>query len=167
MTRRALIGLLVALALVALVGWQYWPAPERAPPASAAKSAALPGLNPLAGQSSDQLTAWAAHPLFAPDRLPPEAPAPVQAEVALALEVMAPAPEPDAQPVLQGVVVTLAPGGLCLGSARRAKRVSAAGSGGAGAVAGRGVCGSCDVHDRQGRGHADFARRAKPVTGAA
>ena len=111
MTRRALIGLLVALALVALVGWQYWPAPERAPPTSAAKSAALPGLNPLAGQSSDQLTAWAAHPLFAPDRLPPEAPAPVQAEVALALEVMAPAPEPDAQPVLQGVVVTLAPGG--------------------------------------------------------
>ena len=96
-----------------LVGWQYWPAPEGVSLASPANVAAadLPGLNPLAGQSVDQLAAWAAHPLFAPDRLPPAAAAPVPAEVAPVLEVVAPAPEPDPQPVLQGVVVTPAPGG--------------------------------------------------------
>jgi hypothetical protein len=114
MTRRAWIGLLVVLALAGLVGWQYWPAPgdQLAAPEAKAVSAPVPGLNPLAGRSADSLAAWAEHPLFAPDRTPPAAPAPTaQPEVAPALEVVAPAPEPDPQPVLQGVVVTPKPGG--------------------------------------------------------
>lgn len=121
MTRRALIGLLVALALVGLVGWQYWPAPSAptAAPETQVASASVPGLNPLAGRGAHALAAWTAHPLFAPDRTAPAvASEPVAPEVAPALEVVAPAPEPDPEPVLQGVVVTPAPGGAYVSDGR-------------------------------------------------
>ena len=121
MTRRALNGLLVALALVGLVGWQYWPAPSAPPtaPETQAASVPVPGLNPLAGRGAQTLAAWTAHPLFAPDRTPPAvASEPVAPEVAPALEVVAPAPEPDPEPVLQGVVVTPAPGGAYVSDGR-------------------------------------------------
>ena len=115
MTRRALIGLLVVLVLAGLVGWQYWPVPGAEPTSAATKAAPapVPGLNPLAGRAVEQLARWAAHPLFAPDRTPPAAPQPAPAapEVVAPLDVVAPSPEPVPAPVLQGVVVTPAPGG--------------------------------------------------------
>lgn len=122
MTRRALVMAVLALILAALVAWQYWPAGAPGPTASApgASVPAAPpveGLNPLSARSADSLAAWADHPLFAPDRLPPAAASPPAAMevVAPALEVVPPAEPPPMQPVLQGVIVTPAPGAAYLG----------------------------------------------------
>lgn len=122
MTRRAMAMALVALLLAALVAWQYWPAggagPNPTTPVAQAPAAPeVEGLNPLSARSADSLTAWASHPLFAPDRLPPAAaPPPAPLEIAPpAMEVVPPAEATPAQPVLQGVVVTPAPGAAYLG----------------------------------------------------
>ncbi len=129
MTRREQILLAVAAGLVALAAWQYWPqgdAPGVAPaPGAGTVRPAARGLNPLAGRDGSSLAALAAHPLFTMGRMPPvvEAPAPAPAPAPAAMPVPAvapPPPEPATEPpaptpVLQGVVVTPAPGGAFLG----------------------------------------------------
>lgn len=116
MTRREILLILGALALVGGLAWDRWPTGGVAVPpgdGAAPEAAAVPdGLNPLAARGPQDLAALAAHPLFAPDRQPP-APVPVA-------EIAEPAPDapmaevveaPPPIPVLQGVILTPAPGG--------------------------------------------------------
>lgn len=111
MTRREGLLVLMAVALMAAVVWQYGLAPNPVPmPAPAAMAEASAGPNPLARRQVGDLAHWAAHPLFAPNRSPPAVTAPPPP----------PPPEdlpqvPVPVPVLQGVVVTPFPGGAYLG----------------------------------------------------
>lgn len=124
MTGRERLLIALAAGLLALAAWQYWPmgdgeaplSPETAPAGSGDQP--VPGPNPLAGRAPADLGALAAHPLFAPSRTPPslESPPESMAEsVPDPAAEAAPPPEVAPSPVLQGVVLTPAPGGVFLG----------------------------------------------------
>lgn len=114
MTRVQVLGGL-AVVLAGLVVWQNWPA--EAPPRPKATAPTVTGTEaPAPAAEPATLEALAAHPLFSPSRSAPvaaEAAAPPPAAPEPATEA---APPPVvAGPVLQGLVLTPAPGAAYLG----------------------------------------------------
>lgn len=109
------VMLACAALLLAAVVWQNWPAGQDVPAARKAPQTAAPVAAAVPDASPD-LPALAAHPLFSPSRQPPPAPPAPDAAPAPEPAVTAPPPPPaPAEPVLQGLVLTPAPGAAYLG----------------------------------------------------